>query len=110
MLSISIPLPEVDDEAIMESAPAAQSDPDLDPTNSVYLETLLQAMESANGLAITCGTRKNAVALRHRLYKVRKKAIAAGNTTLHTITISIIAAVGTHELHLKKMPFEVRQL
>ena len=111
MLGITIPIPQDDPatEELAASLSAAGEDADLG-ASSVYLETLLQAMESTNGIAITCGTRKNATALRHRLYKVRKKAIAAGNTTLHRITISIVPAQGTYELHLKLIPFEVRAL
>ena len=111
MIPLEIGIPEDDPsiEEFLARGKPGEPDPDLSPT-SPYLETLTRAIESEKGIAVVCGSESNAIAMRHRLYKVRKKAIEGGNESFHQLTISIVAAPGQYELHLKKIPFEVRDL
>lgn len=102
-LNISVPGAAEPNE-ISETAPV-----ELAPPN-IYLETAMLALESANGVAVETNTRANAVAMRHRFYREINKAVAAGNTSLRSVTISMKKEGEGWELHLKYLPMKVRVL
>lgn len=78
---------------------------------NLYLETAMLALESENGVAVETNTRANASAMRHRFYREIAKAVKDGNDSLRSVTISLHKSAGDGwELHLKNLPFKVRQL
>lgn len=100
MIPLSIP------EAGEVNAEGEVEVPSLDP----MIETAMLALESANGIAVETDSKRNAMALRHRFYRAIQRERAKGNQSLISVMISLHKTDAGWELHLKPLPFKVRQL
>ena len=100
MLPITVP----GAEASTTITPAATSE------ESIYVETMMQALEEELGMLVEVVDRKAAQAMRHRFYRARKAAIDRGIKSLDKVSISIIEKEGSFALHIRPIPIIVRPL
>jgi hypothetical protein len=61
-------------------------DPDLESAEYGYIQ---QALDSEKGIKLTFGTHNEAVNMRHRIYRLRKRLAAKGSTSLGLLTITL---------------------